>query len=183
MRSRRGRTRVWRGWVGGGKRRQAGSGKDRSLARARLNWASQGQRRGRCKVRRRAERVSRPAREKNRLPQGLGGHDLLARTDAGGPAGEIMRQHLDGQPGAVGGEAARGEMVETHAVLQVPDGVFDLGMAAVVGLQFQGVAVVVGDEGVIAVGGEQGQLGPGRRLHRRTMSRTGAASGWLRKGM
>ena len=35
-------------------------------ARARLNWVSQGQRWGRCRVRRRAERVIRPAREKNR---------------------------------------------------------------------------------------------------------------------
>ena len=47
-------------------RSQAGSGRDRSRARAPLNWASQGQRWGRCKVRRRAERVSRPAREKKR---------------------------------------------------------------------------------------------------------------------
>ena len=38
----------------------------RSRARARLNWVSQGQRWGRCRVRRRAERVIRPAREKNR---------------------------------------------------------------------------------------------------------------------
>ena len=58
------------GWAGGGSvadgRRQAGSGIARSRARARLNWVSQGQRCGRCRVRRRAERVSRPAREKNR---------------------------------------------------------------------------------------------------------------------
>ena len=43
---------------------QEGSGRARSLARARLNWFSQGQRWGRCKVRRRAELVSRPAIEK-----------------------------------------------------------------------------------------------------------------------
>ena len=47
-------------------RRQAGSGIARSRARARLNWASQGQRWGRCRVRRRAAQVSRPAIEKNR---------------------------------------------------------------------------------------------------------------------
>ena len=41
-----------------GCRRQAGRGKARNRARARLNWFSQGQRWGRCKVRRRAERVS-----------------------------------------------------------------------------------------------------------------------------
>ena len=46
--------------------RQAGSGRARNRAKARLNWFSQGQRWGRCKVRRRAERVSRPAREKKR---------------------------------------------------------------------------------------------------------------------
>ena len=50
-------------------------------------------------------------------------------------------------------------MVEAHAVLEVPDGVLDLGVAAVVGLQFQGVPVAVSDEGVIAVVGKEGQLG------------------------
>ena len=54
----------WVGWLQVG--RQVGSGKARSRARARSNWVSQGQRFGRCSVRRRAERVSRPAREKNR---------------------------------------------------------------------------------------------------------------------
>ena len=46
--------------------RQAGNGRARNRARARLNWVSQGQRCGRCRVRRRAEWVSRPAIEKNR---------------------------------------------------------------------------------------------------------------------
>ena len=46
--------------------RQTGSGIARSRARAQLNWVSQGQRCGRCRVRRRAEWVIRPAREKNR---------------------------------------------------------------------------------------------------------------------
>ena len=36
---------------------QAGSGMARNRAKARLNWVSQGQRWGRCRVRRRAERV------------------------------------------------------------------------------------------------------------------------------
>ena len=65
-------------------------------------------------------------------PEGLGGYQLLAQTDARGPAGQVMRHHLDGQPGGVGGEAARGEMVETHAVLEVADGVLDLGVARLV---------------------------------------------------
>ena len=55
-------------WVGRSPtaRRQAGSGMARSRAKARLNFSAQGQRSGRCRVNRRAERVSRPAREKNR---------------------------------------------------------------------------------------------------------------------
>ena len=56
-------------------------------------------------------------------------------------------------------------MVESHAILQVADGVLDLGMAAVVGLQVQSVSLPVGDEGVMAVVGEQGQLGAGRGFH------------------
>ena len=145
--------------------RQAGSGKARNRARARSNWASQGQRCGRCRGEA-ARRAGEPSGQgEEPPPQGLGGYYLLTETDARRPAGQVVGNHLDGQPGGVGGEAARGEMVETHAVLQVPDGVLDLGVAAVVGLQIQGVAVAVGDEGVIAVAGEQRQLGAGRGLH------------------
>ena len=50
-------------------------------------------------------------------------------------------------------------MVEPHAVLEVADGVLDLGVAAMVGLEVQGIALPVSDEGVIAVVGEQRQLG------------------------
>ena len=50
------------------------------------------------------------------------------------------------------GEAARGEMVESHCVLQIADGILHLGAAAVVGLQFQGVAFSIGDEAVVAMG-------------------------------
>ena len=46
--------------------RQAGSGMARSRAKARVSWDSQGQRCGRCRVRRRAERVIRPTRAKTR---------------------------------------------------------------------------------------------------------------------
>ena len=51
------------------------------------------------------------------------------------------------------------------AVLEVAYGVLDLGVATMVGLQFQRLSVPVGDEAVIAVYGEEGQLGTGRRLH------------------
>ena len=89
-------------------------------------------------------------------PKGLGGYQLLTQTDARGPAGQVVGDDLDGQPGAVGGEAARGEMVEPHAVLEVSDGILDLGVAAMVGLQFQGLSIPVGDEAVIVVAGEEG---------------------------
>ena len=48
--------------------------------------------------------------------EGLGGHDLLTQADAGCPAGQVVGHHLYRQPGAVGGEAARGEMVQPDAV-------------------------------------------------------------------
>ena len=72
---------------------------------------------------------------------------------------KIVGHHLDGQPGAVGWAAARREMVEPHAVFEVSDGILDLGVAAMVGFQCQGVSVPVGDAAVIAVAGEEGQLG------------------------
>ena len=51
---------------------------------------------------------------------------------------KVVRHHLDGQPGSVGGEAPRGEMVQSHAVLEVANGILDFGVAAMVGLQLQG---------------------------------------------
>ena len=54
------------GWLRHRRCRQAVTGIARSRARARLNWVSHGQRLGRCRVNRRAERVSRPAIEKKR---------------------------------------------------------------------------------------------------------------------
>ena len=98
-------------------------------------------------------------------PEGLGGHDLLTQADAGCLAGQVVRHHLSRQPGAVGGEAARGKMVQPDAVFEVAYRILDLGVAAVVSLQFQGLSVPVGDEAVITVGGEEGQLGSGRGLH------------------
>ena len=103
------------GWADGGLvadgRRQAGSGIARSRARARLNWVSQGQRCGRCRVRRRAERVSRPAREKNRRRRVLVVATCSPR-DPRRPAGQVVGHHLYRQPSAVGGEAAGRHVVQ-----------------------------------------------------------------------
>ena len=51
-------------------------------------------------------------------PEGLGGCHLLARADAPSLVGQIVGHDLDGQPATVGGEAARGQVIEPHAVLQ-----------------------------------------------------------------
>ena len=66
-------TPAWRGTAkpadslaGGIRRGQDGSGRARNRSRAKLKWFLQGQPWGRCRVRRRALRVMRPAREKKR---------------------------------------------------------------------------------------------------------------------
>ena len=82
-------------------------------------------------------RAGEPSGEREEAPpEGLGGGRRLSQTDARCPAGQVMGQHLHRQPGAVGSEAARGHVVQPGAVLEVPDGVLDPGVAAVAGLQF-----------------------------------------------
>ena len=153
------------GWLRHRRCRQAGSGTARSRARARLNWASQGQRWGRCKVRRRAERVSRPARERKRR-RGV----LMVTTCSPRPMLAVQRARLwastwTASQAALAAKRPEGRWFRPYAVLQVADGILDLGVAAVVGLQFQGLPVPVGDEAVVAVAGEEGQLGTGRGPH------------------
>ena len=162
-------------WPDGGSvadgRRQVGNGRARNRARARLNWFSQGQRRGRCKV-------SRPAREKNRRRR-----VLVVTTCWPRPMRVVQRARLWAMTPyrvrgrlwtanqapfgmlRIGGKTARGQVVEAHAVLEVANGILDLGVAAMVGLQCQGCPVPFGDAGVMAVSGEEGQLGTGRGLH------------------
>ena len=97
---------------------------------------------------------------------------------------KVVGHHLGGQPGGVGSEAPRWEMIQPDAVLEVSDGVLDLGVAAVAGLQFQGIPLPASDHGVIAVVGANRaswELGVG--FTRRTMSRTGAVPGSVRKGV
>ena len=67
--------------------------------------------------------------------QGLGGCHRLAQPDARGPACQVVSHPLRGQPGGVGGKASRGQMVEPHAVPEIADGILDLGVATMVGLQ------------------------------------------------
>jgi hypothetical protein len=58
------------------------------------------------------------------------------------------------QPGGVGEEAARGVVVEPGTLLGVADGELDYGVA-VVGVQLHRGAGPVGDERVVAPGGEE----------------------------
>ena len=152
------------GWVGRRRCRQAGSGMARSRAKARLNFSAQGQRSGRCRVNRRAERVSRPAREKNRRRR-----VLVVAIRSPRPIRAVQRARLwpsSGWPARRRWRrSGRGEMVQPDAVLEVAYGILDLGVAAMVSLQFEQLPVPVGDEAVIAVFGEEGELGTGRRLH------------------
>ena len=68
---------------------QLGNGMARTLARARPNCVSQGQRWGRCRVRRRAERVSRPAREKKHLRK-----VLVVEARSSSPMRAVQRARL-----------------------------------------------------------------------------------------
>ena len=144
--------------------RQAGSGKARNRARARLNWASQGQRWGRCSVRRCAERVSRPARAKNRRLS-----VLVVTTCSPRPMWAVQRARLWAST-----------WTASHAALawKRPDGrwfnptpyfrsrmAFSISAWRRWSASSSRVSVPVGDEAVIAVSGEQGQLGTGRGLH------------------
>ena len=127
---------------------------------------------------RRAERVSRPARDRRRRV-------LVVAIRSPRPIRAVQRQvvghRLDGQPGAVGGDAARGEMVQPEPYLRSR-------MAFSISAwrrqpPVRQLPVPVRDEAVIAVFGEEGQLGTGRRLHPPDDGRTGAASASAWKGV
>ena len=62
---------------------------------------------------------------------------MLAQTDARCPASEVVGHHLHRQPSPVGSESAGRQVVQPDAVLEVSDGVLDLGVAAMVSLQFE----------------------------------------------
>jgi hypothetical protein len=90
-------------------------------------------------------------------PQRLG-DDLLvlgAEAEGGGPAQQVVGQVGRQQPGGVGVEAPGGQVGQAGAGLEVADGQLAYSVAAVVGVQPSGGAGPVGDEGVVAPGGEQ----------------------------
>ena len=81
-------------------RGQEGSGRARSFASAELNWFCQGQLWGRCRVRRRALRVMRPAREKKRRRR-----VLVVATGSPKPMRVVQRARFGSIP--VGGRIVR----------------------------------------------------------------------------
>ena len=116
-------------------------------------------------MRRRAERVSRPARENRRR---LRVFVFITRTPR--PMREVQRARLwaitcTAIQAALAEKRPEGMMVESHTVLEITDGVLHLGVATMVRLQFQGVSLFVGDEGVVGVVGDKRQLGAWGGFH------------------
>jgi hypothetical protein len=134
---------------GRGRPAQARSGIARSRASAAVQPIAHGQRASRWRVVRRAERLGRPARLNHRRRSVLVVTIPAPRPSRAVQRALVMGNHLDREPGAVRGELPGWQVVEPHAVLQAPDRVLDLGVAAMVGLEFEQRADPVGDERVI----------------------------------
>ena len=56
----------------------------------------------------------------------------------------VVRHHLYRQPGAVGGEAAGRHVVQSDAVLEVAYRILDLGVTAMISLQFEHLPIALG---------------------------------------
>ena len=129
---------------------QAGSGSARRQARAARNWVAHGQSVGRCSRRRRAERVSRPGRVSRRRRR------VLATTWSALPSPMVatQRSRLCGRVATTSQAALARNTPEGSGAarrrLEVADGKFARGVAAVVGVQVDRAALAVGDEGVVA---------------------------------
>ena len=76
-----------------------------------------------------------------RVGVGAGGGLGVEAADAHGPAGQVVGEDVQGQPGGVGPEAPGGQMVEPDPVFEVPDGVFAVGVGPMPGVELDGVAV------------------------------------------
>ena len=114
-------------------------------------------------MRRRALRVMRPGREKNRRRR-----VLVVATGSPRPMRVVQRAKLwaitwrasQAPFGSlrISGNESRWDVVEAHAVFEIADGVVDIGVAAVVGFEGQGVALPVGDESMLAAIAKQRRL-------------------------
>ena len=104
-----------------------------------MNWVSQGQPCGRCKVRRRAERVSRPARFEKKRRRRV----LVVTTPSSRPMRAVQRARLwastwTASHAPLAGKRPEGRWLRPTPCLRSPDSILNLGVAAMVGLQFQG---------------------------------------------
>ena len=113
-------------------------------------------------MRRRAERVIRPTRAKTRRLR-----VLVITVRSPRPIRAVQRARLCAitwiaSQAPLAAKRLRRHVVQPDAVLEVAYGVLDLGVAAMIGLQFQRLPIAVGDD-LIAVSGEEGELGTGRR--------------------
>ena len=145
--------------------RQDGRGSARNRARARLNWFSQGQRWGRCKVSWRAERVSRPAIEKKRRRR-----VLVVTTGSPRPMRAVQRARLcaitcTASQAPLAGKRPEGGWLSPTPYLRSRTEFSISGWWRWSASSVRGVPVPVGDAAVTAVGGEEGKLGTGRGLH------------------
>ena len=136
----------------------------RNRARARLNWVSQGQRRGRCRVRRRAERVSRPAIEKNRRLRVLVVTIRSPRPMRAAQRARLWAITWAANQAALAAKRPDGRWFSPTPYLRSRIA-FSTSAWCLISLQFEHLPVPVGDEAVIAVGDEEGELGTGCRLH------------------
>ncbi len=75
------------------------------------------------------------------------------------PTNQVVRDRCQHGPRRVGVEVARGTVLKARALLQVTDREFDDGVTTVVGVEEDGVTDAVGDEGVVAIVGEEGRVG------------------------
>ena len=135
--------------------RQAESGIACRRARERLNFSTQGQRSGRCRINRRAERVSRPARKKNRRWM-----VLVVTVRSPRPSRVDQRARLCAIIWTVSQPALAAKRLEGRWFSPTPylrsRIAFSSRVSAMVGLQSEGLPLPVGDEAVIAVVDEAG---------------------------
>ncbi len=83
-----------------------------------------------------------PGQSEESPPDRLGGEAALP-GQLRRLAAQVVSEHLQGQPGGIGAELPRRQMVEAHPVFQITDDVLDLGMAAVIGFKLQSVTLSV----------------------------------------
>ena len=110
-------------------------------------------------MRRRAERVIRPTRAKTRRLR-----VLVVTVRSPRPIRAVQRARLcaitcTASQAPLAAKRPEGRWVQPHAVLEVAYRILDLGVTAMIGLQFQRLPIAVSDEGVIGCIWRRGRVG------------------------